>query len=253
MLTARYDVRRGELDTRRQRVHRRHRRAEEPAHARRVAPPAEAARGRRGGARRHERRRARRRAGAAQQGADGDGARAGDHRQPRGEGAGRRRHLGQGEPRRPVLLLHRAWCCRSTAKETRRSPAATSPTSSRAARWKCAPRSPRPIATTCRRASRPTVQIDALPGRTFTAKVGALSGSALARQLLRDERGAPVRRHPRAREARSGDARRLVAARRHRRARSSSRRFTCRGRRCSRRTARTSSSSRSAIASIGAT
>ena len=98
-----------------------------------------------------------------------------------------------------------------------------------------------------------TVQVDALPGRTFTAKVGAAQRRRLARQLLRDQRGAPVRHQPASSRSpirRCAPARRCASSST---AASSRTRCTCRGRRCSRRTARTTSSCRSATASIAAT
>ena len=57
------------------------------------------------------------------------------------------------------------------------------------------------------------------PGTIFSARVGALTGSAVARQLLRDQRGPPVRHRLVLRRPRPAHARRLVAARRDRRPR----------------------------------
>ena len=62
-----------------------------------------------------------------------------------------------------------------------------------------------------------TVQVMA-PGPAFAAKVGPLTGSA-SRGNFFETSDPPVRHQPAARQAGSADARRLVAARRHRRAR----------------------------------
>ena len=88
-------------------------------------------------------------AGEAQQGAARDAARAAGHRQPRDQGAVRRRRLGQGKPRRVGrhdLLGHGA--ARVSRGRSDLAGPSGRPTSSSRAAWRCAPRSTRAIAPT---------------------------------------------------------------------------------------------------------
>ena len=108
----------------------------------------------------------------------GDAARAADHRQPGPEGADRRHRLGQGEPRRPAIFFgpgmvipeyregDTVWPGRPVADVIE--------TGKMEVRAKIA-ESDRANLTAGQPAS---LYVDALPGETFVVKVGALSGLA---------------------------------------------------------------------------
>ena len=207
LLTARFDVRRAELDAVGQRAHRRDRRAEERAHARGSA------------------------SGALEQLEQDVKSRADDQhrvaRRRRSRSATRRSWRCSARSRSST-----AWCSRrrSTAscavKDNRDATGSMmiwgmalprvprgrhasarprrSPTSSRpadgGARQGRRERSRQPAARARRRRSKST----RLPAQKFTAKVGALSGLASARRLLRDlRRDPPVRRHVPVRQRRT--------------------------------------------------
>ncbi len=149
LLTARFDVRRAELDTTGQRVRRRHRGEEEPALAGRGEAPAGTARGRREVARRDESGVAGGRAGETQQGDARDAARAADDREPRRQGAARRRRVGETEHRcsRRHVFRGNGPAGVSRGRLDLAGPAHRRRRSSRAA-WSSAPRSTRTIART---------------------------------------------------------------------------------------------------------
>ncbi len=178
LLTARYDVRRGELDTAANdligAID-----AQKNVLTLAGSPRASgAASGGREGALGDERSGARGRARAAEQGAARDAARAIDHRQPGGEGAARRRGRGQGKPRRRRGLLLRPDAARiPPGRHDVRRPSDCRRDRSRpdgSARQDQRDRSRQPAERASWQSSRPML----FPAQTFKAKVGALSGLA---------------------------------------------------------------------------